>query len=68
MVNKKITIRIRDYFKIFKKAIGHIGENRPVEHAGTTTYFAIFSMAPILIIIVSETVTLVLFMGLPVRL
>jgi membrane protein len=53
MVSKIISNRIKDYFKIFKKAMGHIGENRPVEHAGTTAYFAIFSMAPILIIIVS---------------
>jgi len=53
MDSKKITYRIVDYFKIFKKAVRHIGENRPVEHAGTTAYFAIFSMAPILIIIVS---------------
>jgi membrane protein len=53
MVNKKIKHRFIDYFKIFKKSIGHFGENRPVEHAGTTAYFAIFSMAPILIIIVS---------------
>ena len=53
MVNKKITNRFVDYFKIFKKSVGHFGANRPVEHAGTTAYFAIFSMAPILIIIVS---------------
>jgi membrane protein len=53
MVSKKIKHRLIDYFKIFKKSVGHFGENRPVEHAGTTAYFAIFSMAPILIIIVS---------------
>lgn len=53
MVYKKIKHRLIDYFKIFKKSISHFGENRPVEHAGTTAYFAIFSMAPILIIIVS---------------
>ncbi|HKL33716.1 MAG TPA: YihY/virulence factor BrkB family protein [Tangfeifania sp.] len=53
MVRKKITSRLVDYFKVFKKAIGHFGENRPVEHAGTTAYFAIFSMAPILIIIIA---------------
>lgn len=53
MANKKIKNRILDYFRIFKKSILHFGENRPMEHAGTTAYFAIFSMAPILIIIVS---------------
>jgi membrane protein len=53
MVSKKISSRFKDYFKIFKNAMGHIGENRPMEHAGTTAYFAIFSMAPILIIIVA---------------
>jgi membrane protein len=53
MVSQKITNRIVDYFKIFRKAVAHFGENRPVEHAGTTAYFAIFSMAPILIIIIS---------------
>lgn len=53
MVSKKLKHRLIDYFKIFKKSVVHFGENRPVEHAGTTAYFAIFSMAPILIIIVS---------------
>jgi len=53
MAYKKLKSRIIDYFKILKKSVGHFGENRPVEHAGTTAYFAIFSMVPILIIIVS---------------
>jgi membrane protein len=53
MVKNIIAKRIVDYLRIFKKSISHFGENRPVEHAGTTAYFAIFSMAPILIIIVS---------------
>ena len=53
MEYQKITNRLVDFFKIFKKAVTHFGENRPVEHAGTTAYFAIFSMAPILIIIIS---------------
>lgn len=53
MVSEKITNIITDYFKIFKKSVGHFSENRPMEHAGTTAYFAIFSMAPILVIIVS---------------
>ena len=50
---KKITNNIADLFKIFKKSLKHFSANRPVEHAGTTAYFAIFSMAPILLIIIS---------------
>ena len=53
MVRKMITNRLADYFKIFKKSISGYGDNLPMEHAGTTAYFAIFSMAPILIIIIS---------------
>ncbi len=44
---------MKESFKIFKKSISNYGTNRPVQLAGTTAYFAIFSMAPILIIIIS---------------
>lgn len=40
-------------FNIFKYAIKNFGSNRPVQMAGTTAYFAIFSLAPIIIIIIS---------------
>jgi len=53
MIKIKIKKGIVDSFKIFRKSISNFGSNRPVEHAGTTAYFAIFSMAPILVIIVS---------------
>jgi membrane protein len=51
-INNLIT-NITDGFKIVKKALLHFNTNRPIEHAGTTAFFAIFSMAPILIIIIS---------------
>lgn len=53
MYRNRVFTKITDGLKIFKKALLHFGTNRPVEHAGTTAYFAIFSMAPILIIIIS---------------
>ncbi len=53
MTKIKIKKAVVDSVKIFKKSISNFGANRPVELAGTTAYFAIFSLAPILIIIVS---------------
>ncbi|MGM0620451.1 MAG: YihY/virulence factor BrkB family protein [Bacteroidota bacterium] len=53
MHKNNLVTKITDGLKIGEKALLHFGTNRPVEHAGTTAYFAIFSMAPILIIIVS---------------
>ena len=53
MIGKKFKKGIKDTLKIFKKSVSNFGSNRPVEHAGTTAYFAIFSLAPMLIIIVS---------------
>ncbi len=38
---------------ILRKSFSHFGANNPVNLAGTTAYFAIFSIAPILVIIVS---------------
>ena len=53
-MNKNMIIRkITDGFKIIRKSISHFMANRPVEMAGTTAYFAIFSMVPIIIIIVA---------------
>ncbi len=49
----KILKSLHDGYSIFKKALVHFSGNRPIEHAGTTAYFAIFSMAPVLIIIIS---------------
>lgn len=51
--NSKKVIIFKNLFKIVKKAIGHFGSNRPIQLAGTTAFFAIFSIAPILIIIIS---------------
>jgi len=52
---KKIRIvqKMREGFQIIRKSIAHFMTNRPVEMAGTTAYFAIFSMVPIIIIIVA---------------
>ncbi len=47
---KKILI---DFLKIFKYSFSSFGSNRPVQLAGTTAYFAIFSTVPIIIIIIS---------------
>lgn len=53
MSNNKIFGRITDGYKITRKALTHFMANRPVQMAGTTAYFAIFSMVPIIIIIVA---------------
>jgi len=53
MYKNNLVTKTIDGFKIVKKALLHFNSNRPVEHAGTTAYFAIFSMVPILIIIIS---------------
>lgn len=45
--------RFKNYFAIIKNAVLEFGSNNPVSMAGTTAYFAIFSIAPILIIIIS---------------
>jgi membrane protein len=52
---KKNTLisRFTDTYHIFKKSIQNFGSNNPVDLAGTTAYFATFSMAPIIIIIIS---------------
>ena len=53
MKRSKLFRILASYSKILKKTVTHFGANRPVELAGTTAYFAIFSIAPILIIIIS---------------
>jgi membrane protein len=53
MKKNKIKTIFVDIFRIFKQAFKDFGTNRPMQMAGTTAYFAIFSMAPILIIIIA---------------
>jgi membrane protein len=53
MKKKRIKKVFVDLYKIFKKSFINFGSNRPVQMAGTTAYLAIFSTAPILIIIIS---------------
>ena len=53
MAKNKIVLKFFEAFKIFKKSISNFGSDQPMQMAGTTAYFAIFSMAPILIIIIS---------------
>jgi membrane protein len=53
MKKNKIKTIFVALFKIFKQSFKNFGTNRPVQMAGTTAYFAIFSMAPILIIIIA---------------
>ncbi|MBW6535302.1 MAG: YihY/virulence factor BrkB family protein [Mariniphaga sp.] len=49
----KFVKKITEGYKITRKSLSHFMANRPVEMAGTTAYFAIFSMVPIIIIIVA---------------
>ena len=53
MTGKKISHKTKDSLKILKNALKHFSSNNPVGMAGTTAYFTIFSIAPILIIIIS---------------
>lgn len=53
MKKNKLISRVTDTYHIFKNSIQNFGSNNPVVLAGTTAYFATFSMAPIIIIIVS---------------
>jgi len=47
--------RIKQTFKLISNAAKRYKKDDPVRLAGTTAYFAIFAMAPIIIIIVSAT-------------
>lgn len=53
MNKNELVKKISDWFKITRKSLSNFMTNRPVEMAGTTAYFAIFSMVPIIIIIVA---------------
>lgn len=53
MKKKSVKTIIVDVLKIFRNSFRNFGTNRPVQLAGTTAYFAIFSTAPIIIIIIS---------------
>jgi membrane protein len=53
MKKNKLKTIFFDILKIFKYSFSNFGSNRPVQLAGTTAYFAIFSIAPVLIIIIS---------------
>jgi membrane protein len=53
MKKNKIKTIFVDIYRIFKQSFKNFGTNRPIQMAGTTAYFAIFSMAPVLIIIIA---------------
>ncbi len=53
MKAKMVFQQIIDFYRILKKTVMHFGSNRPISLAGTTAFFAIFSIVPILIIIIS---------------
>ncbi|MCB2208622.1 MAG: YihY/virulence factor BrkB family protein [Bacteroidetes bacterium] len=53
MKKYKALKKLSNTFQVFKKAISNFGSNNPVELSGTTAFFATFSMAPIIIIIIS---------------
>ena len=50
--NKAVHI-LKNSWKILKKSFSDFGSNRPMIHAGTTAYFAIFSIVPMLILIIA---------------
>jgi len=53
MKNSNLWKKIKDGLIILKKSFTGFGENNPVNMAGTTAYFTTFSVAPIIIIIIS---------------
>jgi membrane protein len=53
MYKSKLVKKISGGFKIFRRSLSNFMANRPVEMAVSTAYFAIFSMVPIIIIIVA---------------
>lgn len=53
MKNKYIPDSVKNYFHILTTAAKSFVASRPVDQASSTAYFAIFSIAPILIIIIS---------------
>ncbi len=53
MEKSRIKRKFSDILTIIKNSALNFGSNRPVDLAGTTAYFAIFSIVPIIIIIIS---------------
>ncbi|SMO58253.1 membrane protein [Saccharicrinis carchari] len=53
MKKSKLKDSVNNAFSIIKKSALNFGSNRPMDLAGTTAYFAIFSIVPIIIIIIS---------------
>ncbi len=53
MKKNKLKTIFSDVLNIFKNSFRSFGKNRPVQLAGTTAYFAIFSTAPVILIIIS---------------
>lgn len=53
MTKKHFGKKIKESLKILKHAALHFTSNDPIRMAGTTAYFTIFSIAPMLIIIIS---------------
>lgn len=53
MNKNRLIKKSKDSFKVLKHTATNFWSNDPVSMAGTTAYFAIFSIAPILIIIIS---------------
>jgi len=53
MGRKRFLQKIKESLKILKHAAGHFQTNNPIGMAGTTAYFTIFSIVPMLIIIIS---------------
>lgn len=53
MKRLKVKTIFFDVLKVIKNSFRSFGNNRPVQLAGTTAYFAIFSTAPIILIIIS---------------
>ena len=49
----KVKTALTDTFRIWKKTVMNIGASGIIDLSGTTSYFAIFSIAPILIIIIA---------------
>lgn len=45
--------KLRRVFELFRRAIRRYKKDNPVQLAGTTAFFAVFAMAPVIIIVVS---------------
>ncbi len=53
MKPKILLKQVINTYRILKRSVLHFGSNRPIGLSGTTAFFAIFSIVPILIIIIS---------------